>query len=425
MPNWKKLIVSGSDASLNSLAVATNVTAQSFTGSLFGTSSWSLNANTASYVLQAVSASFATSASYALSSSYALNATSGSGVVGGTTNYLTVWKTNTALSRSAFYQDPNNNNYIGLFDNAPSYSLDVNGTIRAQNDLRGQQKVYFPGLAEGSPSTEVVIWDSAVGQLYRTGSSGLSVGSASFATSASRAISSATASSADSFTVRNNLFVPSISDQRVLYKSGSAVTGSSDFIWDNDSKQLTINGSSINSVAINAGSNTLNIDTNFEGIYLGDGTFDGVEGLFCSQGDQKIAVIGIPSNIYQYSDGNYKFNGNVSIHQFTGSVAISSSLYSAQGASAGIGTTTIVSLATGSYKAGFFDYVVSSGGNARAGTIMSVWDGSSVQYTDNSTLDIGVTTAISMSVSLSGGNALLSAAVSADTWNVKTTYRLI
>ena len=36
MLNWKKLIVSGSDASLNSLNVTNNVTAQSFTGSFSG-----------------------------------------------------------------------------------------------------------------------------------------------------------------------------------------------------------------------------------------------------------------------------------------------------------------------------------------------------------------------------------------------------
>lgn len=59
MPNWKKLVVSGSDASLNSLNVATSVTASvvssSFTGSLFGTSSW------------------AVTASHAVTSSYGLN----------------------------------------------------------------------------------------------------------------------------------------------------------------------------------------------------------------------------------------------------------------------------------------------------------------------------------------------------------------
>jgi hypothetical protein len=52
MPNWKKVLVSGSDASLNSLYVNTSVTASifsgSFSGSLFGTSSWSRNSLTAS-----------------------------------------------------------------------------------------------------------------------------------------------------------------------------------------------------------------------------------------------------------------------------------------------------------------------------------------------------------------------------------------
>jgi len=54
VPNWKKLITSGSDASLNSLSVATSLTASiisassGITGSLFGTSSWATNALTAS-----------------------------------------------------------------------------------------------------------------------------------------------------------------------------------------------------------------------------------------------------------------------------------------------------------------------------------------------------------------------------------------
>jgi hypothetical protein len=44
MPSWKKVVVSGSDATLNSLNVTNSVTASSFTGSLLGT------ATTASYV---------------------------------------------------------------------------------------------------------------------------------------------------------------------------------------------------------------------------------------------------------------------------------------------------------------------------------------------------------------------------------------
>ena len=77
MPSWKKVIVSGSDATLNSLNVISGVT-----GSLLGTGSWAvraqsasiadnavtasraLQANTASYVQLAASSSFASTASF-------------------------------------------------------------------------------------------------------------------------------------------------------------------------------------------------------------------------------------------------------------------------------------------------------------------------------------------------------------------------
>jgi hypothetical protein len=73
--------VSASISPNSGLQVNTNVTATSFTGSLFGTASWAENAitasyvqtaQTASYVLNAVSSSFATSASFAVSSSRAV-----------------------------------------------------------------------------------------------------------------------------------------------------------------------------------------------------------------------------------------------------------------------------------------------------------------------------------------------------------------
>ena len=79
MPNWKKVVTSGSDASLNSLTVTNGIT-----GSLFGTASFAVSSSfstTASYVLNAVSASFATSASQAQNAStasYVLQAVSAS-----------------------------------------------------------------------------------------------------------------------------------------------------------------------------------------------------------------------------------------------------------------------------------------------------------------------------------------------------------
>ena len=62
MPSWRKVIVSGSDASLNSINVATNVVAQSFTGSLFGTSS---------YATQALSSSYSNVAQYVINQYFA------------------------------------------------------------------------------------------------------------------------------------------------------------------------------------------------------------------------------------------------------------------------------------------------------------------------------------------------------------------
>ena len=149
MPNWKKVIVSGSDASLTSLNVINGVT-----GSLFGTSSWANNATTssyilnavsasfsstasfvttaqtasfvttaqtASYVLQAVSASFATSASTAVTSSYA-NATSTIGyTIGGSQIYYNSTASSTSPSTSSIFIN-NTGSFTSAFYNYTVYS---------------------------------------------------------------------------------------------------------------------------------------------------------------------------------------------------------------------------------------------------------------------------------------------------------------
>ena len=99
---------------------------------------------------------------------------------------------------------------------------------------------------------------------------------------------------------------------------------------------------------------------------------------------------------------------------------ISSSLGTAAAAS----TTVVAQVATASYSAAFFDYAVISGSNSRAGTVMSVWNGGSVEYTDTSTSDIGNTDQVTMSVDLSGANVRLKSTTT-DAWTVKSLIRLI
>jgi hypothetical protein len=89
------------------------------------------------------------------------------------------------------------------------------------------------------------------------------------------------------------------------------------------------------------------------------------------------------------------------------------------------GSNTIYSIPTSTFTGGFFDYVLSNSGNLRSGSIMSVWSGTTVSYSDTSTLDIGNTTAVDMVMSISGSNALLQASASTTGWTIKTIIRLI
>jgi len=110
-----------------------------------------------------------------------------------------------------------------------------------------------------------------------------------------------------------------------------------------------------------------------------------------------------------------------------GDTILSGSLYT-YGANTDIDSgslRTVLSVSTGSYRAAFFDYVLTSGSNARAGTVFSVWQGTSVEYADTSTNDIGNTNGVNLLVSMSGANIGLFASSSNDNWSMKALARLI
>jgi hypothetical protein len=84
------------------------------------------------------------------------------------------------------------------------------------------------------------------------------------------------------------------------------------------------------------------------------------------------------------------------------------------------GANTIISTPTGSYSGAFYKYVAVSGSNARAGEVMAIWNNTTVQFTDVTTNDIGSTTMVTSSVSLSAGSAVLSFTTNTNNWNIKT-----
>ena len=122
--------------------------------------------------------------------------------------------------------------------------------------------------------------------------------------------------------------------------------------------------------------------------------------------------------------------------QITGSLAVTTTMYigsspsslydTAQIASTTATTQSVYSISTSSYDAAFFDYVVTSASNMRAGNIMSVWDASSnLNYTETTTTDIGDTSNIQLLVNISASRAHLHTVCSSASWKIKTIIKSI
>ena len=89
------------------------------------------------------------------------------------------------------------------------------------------------------------------------------------------------------------------------------------------------------------------------------------------------------------------------------------------------GSFVVYSLPTASYDGAFYDYTVRSGSNARAGQIMAIWSGSSVNFTETTTTSFGSTSAIGFTVIVSGSNMVLTGSSATGSWTIKTIIRSI
>jgi hypothetical protein len=159
MPNWKKVIVSGSDASLNSLNVSSGIT-----GSLLGTASYATNALTASYVATAQTASYVLNA---ISASYAATASSANSFVvrnSLTASGLRYPTTDGAYASQALQTDASGNLSFGdvstTFDtiyNAEATTL-VKGTpVYVSGSQGANPKVYIADAANANKMPVVYI----------------------------------------------------------------------------------------------------------------------------------------------------------------------------------------------------------------------------------------------------------------------------
>ena len=90
------------------------------------------------------------------------------------------------------------------------------------------------------------------------------------------------------------------------------------------------------------------------------------------------------------------------------------------------GLTTMYSITKTDYTGAFFDYTIVGNGGARSGNIMSIWSGSTAEFNEVTTNDIGSSTS-GVTFSVSAGTANVSLMVSAVTgsYDIKTIIRSI
>jgi hypothetical protein len=129
---------------------------------------------------------------------------------------------------------------------------------------------------------------------------------------------------------------------------------------------------------------------------------------------------------FRNSGGTVKhtFDTNSGDATFVGSITVNSNgLLSTASTTSATTTTTIASLAVATYTAGFFDYSIKNGTNVRAGTVVATHDGTNVEFNETSTVDLGDTSDVTLSVDISSGDMRLRATTTSSTWTIKALIR--
>ena len=183
-----------------------------------------------------------------------------------------------------------------------------------------------------------------------------------------------------------------------------------------------------------------------------NGTNSYIETVSASSGDLYIKALGTNHDLYlQASDDVYirpqngengiKVLGNDSVELYfdnvrklrtttegiivEGDIKVDSALLSHQENTVDSAALTVAQVAHATYTAAFFDFVIKKGTNVRAGTVYSCHDGTNVEFTETSTVDLGDTSDVSLSVDISGTSMRLRATVTSDDWIVKSLVRAI
>jgi hypothetical protein len=440
-----------------------SVVGNGITSSLFGTSSWASNsisasqaqnAVTASYILNAVSASFASTAS---------------NVLGGAANYIPLWNTATSLSSSVIYQSSGN---VGIGTTSPVSKLVIEadgaantyaGVIRISN-TNANRWGYI-----GLPDTQTTLTEANNYYLIGRGASTTdrvmsfhipttsNYGSGNqpkfgFYSTGVDLLSSIEASTGTVY-FKGNVGIGTTTPNAKLDVSGSSIISGSLTVNPGSGNELVVSstGLSIGNIVsdVHNVTGSLRISgsvittgsvsaTNFTGSLFGTSSWasNAVSSSFALSASWA-PVAG--TTVFPYTGSalftgsiiltgslttslNANIGGNASV---SGSLVVSGSQYTYGVANTALSATNVItSISTGSYRAAFFNYVMTSGSNARAGQIASVWYINTCSFSETITTDIGSTVGQEMSARISGSFIQLVASSSAN-WTIDASVNLI
>jgi hypothetical protein len=85
-----------------------------------------------------------------------------------------------------------------------------------------------------------------------------------------------------------------------------------------------------------------------------------------------------------------------------------------------VGSNNMFTRVTGSYSSAFFKYSVTKGSNSRAGEVIAAWAGGTLQFTDNSTLDVGDTSGVVATAIIAASSVQFNLTTADSGWTLKT-----
>jgi hypothetical protein len=369
-------------------------------------------AQTASYVLNAVSASFATSASRSVSSSFATTAQTASYVLNAVS---ASFATSASQAVSASFA-PNIYNSNGILNT--SRQLDLNSNTL---DIVGGTGTFNVNIDDSLTTAQI----SATNGSITIGASGGGGGKNIIIDPTSISLDARLFVYTNTITATVPLFGTAIDLSSNLIVTGSVGIGKNTA----PSAKLDVSGS----VLITG---SLSVTAGITGSLFGTSSWarNAVTASFITTAQTASYVLNAVSSSFASTasfvntlNQNVIITGSVAVTQnITASAfATTNALITSTATTINSGITTIYNIPTASYDGAWFDYTIRSGSNARAGSIMGIWSGSAVNYAETTTTDFGNTSGFALGMSVVGANMILSSSATTSGWSFNAIVRSV